>query len=191
MRSPEPGTLNSCPIITLSFILNHPERTSSMTCEPRTGNFVHHLAHSSAFSPSLVSLTNEPLPVPNVPFVPDLLLSAVPGVPNLPFTNSSREQFAAVRCSISPAIFLTNCVTGPIPAGSPVPNVPNPSDTTGALCLSSWPYDSSGCCDADESHSNEDRLLPLSRRFHLYRDRTDDAILLLVIFGVQDGDACY
>jgi hypothetical protein len=42
-----------------------------MTCD----RFVHHLAHFPTFHPSLASLTNDPLPVPNVPTAP-LVLTA-------------------------------------------------------------------------------------------------------------------
>ncbi len=111
-----------------------------MTSEPLSNRFVHHLAHSPAFHPSLVSLTNI-LSLSRMSQSPQThhhrvraglapaLALTVPTAPNPPPAQSPTHSNPP-QCDgpSTPAIHPADHLTSPIPADSPVPIVPNPTD---------------------------------------------------------------
>lgn len=87
--------------------------------------------------PSLASLTNDTLPVSNVPTIPDIPSPAVSDVTTPPPSPDPPENHSPQCSAPSPFInLLTDHTTAPIPADShlsPVPNVTNPADTIDIL----------------------------------------------------------
>lgn len=96
--------------------------------------------YTTSNHPSLAHLTGDPLPVPNVPTVPDIpspSVLIVPTDPNLPPSQSPTNSNSS-QCDV-PSILdipLADHITSSIPADPPVPSVPivpNPADTVGEV----------------------------------------------------------